>query len=414
MTAARFYSSTAGAMELQSDITSSATSMTVDTVTGLPGTTPFTLVIDVGSSTEEILDVTGVAGTTLTISRGVDGSPAQAHLAGAAIRHMATARDFRDAQEHIGFSSNVHGLTGGASVVGTTSVQVLTNKTATAGSAATVGLYVKGAAAQTAPYMDVQDSGGTSVVTVVPGQDTLKVAGTTGINNNSSAALYHYVAKFTATDASAVAMILKAAAGQTADLFQVQNSAGTVLAKFDSAGKLTAPQVTSTGPVSGTSATFTGQVQSNSVNVVTLSEAQTLTNKTLTAPATTGLTGDTVNLTGAATVGSVASTGGVAATTGTFSGNVTAPNLPASTAAKAGKRLHGLKVNVTPNATGYANVTHGCGFTPTIVVGTSEQAYAVGVDPTNINGTTFQVRLLNPITDVAVTTATDVMFICWE
>src|SRR4249919_2661283 len=110
MTAARFYSSTAGTMQLQADITSASTSLSVDSTTGLPGATHFTLVIEPGTSKEEILDVTGVAGTTLTIARGVDGSPAQSHLAGSSLRHMATARDFRDAQEHIGFSQNIHGV----------------------------------------------------------------------------------------------------------------------------------------------------------------------------------------------------------------------------------------------------------------------------------------------------------------
>lgn len=413
MTAARFYSSTAGAMELQSGITSSATTMLVDTTTGLPGTTPFTLVIDPGTSTEEILDVTAVAGTTLTISRGVDGSPAQAHSAGAAIRHMATARDFRDAQEHIGFTQNVHGIGSTSSVVGTATVQTLTNKTAQAGSAATVGLYVKGFASQTAPYMDVQDAASTSVVTVVPGQDSFKVAGTTGINTNGAAGIYHYVAKFTASDSSAVAVILKAAASQTADLFQVQNSSGTVLAKFDSGGNLTAPGATIggsavatlaaaqtltnktlTSPVTtgltGTTGTFTGQVQSNSVNVVTLSETQTLTSKTLTAPATTGLTGDT----------------------GAFTGNVTAANLTA-TSTKAGKKQHwGFKASQALTGSGDATFTHGAGFTPQAVI---IQPVTVGLSWSvdNITSTTFDVHF-RLSAGGSYTTATSFSFFCGE
>jgi hypothetical protein len=124
MAAARFYSSTAGAMKLQADITASATILQVDTTTGLPGTTPFTIVIDPGNG-EEILDVTSVSGTTLTVTRGIDGTSPQSHAAGADIRHMATARDFREPQEHIG-STVAHGTTG--NVVGTDSAQTLKNK----------------------------------------------------------------------------------------------------------------------------------------------------------------------------------------------------------------------------------------------------------------------------------------------
>lgn len=116
-------------MELSVGISSSDVTVTIDTVVGLPGTTPFTLVIEPGTGSEEILDVTNVSGLTLTVTRGVDGSSAQAHSAGSILRHMATARDFREPQEHISASGSVHGISG--SVVGTTDSQALTHKNLT-------------------------------------------------------------------------------------------------------------------------------------------------------------------------------------------------------------------------------------------------------------------------------------------
>lgn len=123
----RNYSSTAAETSLSSGITGLSTTMQVVSTSGFPVSTPYTLVIDPGKPEEEIVDVTAVGGLTLTITRAVDGTSATAHSVGAVVRHMATARDFRESQEHIAAGSNVHGVSG--SVVGTTSAQSLSNKT---------------------------------------------------------------------------------------------------------------------------------------------------------------------------------------------------------------------------------------------------------------------------------------------
>ena len=124
----RYYSSTAGAPTLSSSIASGVTSFAVTSVSGFPTSYPFTVVIDPGLASEEIVTVTNVAGTTLTVTRGEDGSSAQSHSLGATVRHMVTARDLREPQEHIAATENVHGVGSGNALVGTGTTQTLTNK----------------------------------------------------------------------------------------------------------------------------------------------------------------------------------------------------------------------------------------------------------------------------------------------
>ena len=123
--------------------------MTVVSGTGLLGgvTIPsgrtFTLVIDVDTALEEIVNATAVSTNTFTIVRAIDGSSAQEHSAGAVVRHMAIGRDFRDANLHTqaaasyndgaGNAQSMHGIASGeGDVVGTLKTQTLTNKTLTA------------------------------------------------------------------------------------------------------------------------------------------------------------------------------------------------------------------------------------------------------------------------------------------
>jgi hypothetical protein len=122
----RNYSSTATETTLSAPINDTQTSMIVAATTGFPAV-PFALTVDTGAVGQEVVLVTSVAGTTLTITRGYDSTSAQAHLAGAVVTHSHIAMDFRDAATHQGASTGVHGATG--AVVGTTDTQTLTNKT---------------------------------------------------------------------------------------------------------------------------------------------------------------------------------------------------------------------------------------------------------------------------------------------
>lgn len=120
------YSSTAGLIRLASGITSGATSITVDTTVGLPST-PFKLIVDIGTASEEIVYVTVVSGLNLTVTRGYDGTTAVAHAAQAQIRHGITPEDLRLSRQHE-TATSAHGV---LAVAGLTETQVITNKNLT-------------------------------------------------------------------------------------------------------------------------------------------------------------------------------------------------------------------------------------------------------------------------------------------
>ena len=125
----RYYSSIAQLAALTTAVDSSATTMIASTVAGWPLTCPFTVVVDDSTLSEEIVTVTAVAGTTLTVVRAQDGSAGVSHSVGATMRHMVTARDLREPQEHMARSAEVHGLDYMSDVVGTNTIQALQNKT---------------------------------------------------------------------------------------------------------------------------------------------------------------------------------------------------------------------------------------------------------------------------------------------
>lgn len=125
----RYYSSVAAETTLVASITSGNTSIQIASATGLPALTPFTVALDYEAATEELVEVTAVAGTTLTVTRGIDGTSATSHNSGAKVRHVSSARDFSDSRTHENTSTNVHGLAVGSSVVGTNDTQTLSNKT---------------------------------------------------------------------------------------------------------------------------------------------------------------------------------------------------------------------------------------------------------------------------------------------
>lgn len=114
---------------LTSSIGPSDVAMNVDDASGFPSLFPYTLILDEGEASEEVVDVVSAAGNLLTVTRAVDGTTAFAHTTGSIIVHGISARDPREANTHVNANSSVHGVTG--DLVGTTMVQTLSGKTLT-------------------------------------------------------------------------------------------------------------------------------------------------------------------------------------------------------------------------------------------------------------------------------------------
>lgn len=123
----RFYSSTAQPTTLALNVTAASTTIQVVALVGYPSLYPYTLCLDYDTGLRELVEVTNAAGTTLTVTRGVDGTSAIDHSAGATVRHVSSARDYADSRSHENATSDVHGVDG--ELVGTEEIQTLSNKT---------------------------------------------------------------------------------------------------------------------------------------------------------------------------------------------------------------------------------------------------------------------------------------------
>ena len=241
----RNYSSVARATTLTSGVSGGATALAVTETTGFP-TPPYTLVLDPGRTGEEAVLVTGAIGLNLTCLRGQDGTAAQPHEAGATVRHMATAQDFRDPNEHINLTTGVHGVTN--SLVGTTDVQNLDNKTFLAVSTNHTAVNFRQAVGQSAPLVVFSDSANAQLASVTTAG---RLAGP-GVDGTGSST-------FAANNASTVPLIAKGAASQSAKIFSARSSTNTEVASIGPDGSGTFAGTVATPTVSASTISSTTQ-----------------------------------------------------------------------------------------------------------------------------------------------------------
>lgn len=97
----RYYSASAIEAQLINGVNESATVLELNAVTGFPTSFPYIIVADNGRTSEEVMLVTAVSGTLLTVTRGYDSTTAYPHGTGSSIVHAASAIDFREANHYI-------------------------------------------------------------------------------------------------------------------------------------------------------------------------------------------------------------------------------------------------------------------------------------------------------------------------
>lgn len=264
--ATRYYSSVAAETTLVASITNGNTSIQIASATGLPALTPFTLALDYEAATEELVEVTAVAGTTLTVTRGIDGTSAASHNAGARVRHVSSARDFSDSRTHEATATNVHGLAVGSAVVGTNDTQTLSNKTlnSATGSLQNIDIFTSGTTWVTTVNGDT--AGTSDLMKWLRGpsepHEVAKITNNGALflrNQNAAADSVHNTYRIRVTfdngttdtfrvlsggqvdifgkDPTASVLDVQAAASQSGDIMRVQDSSAATLFAVQSTGK---------------------------------------------------------------------------------------------------------------------------------------------------------------------------------
>lgn len=202
----RNYSNTGQTSTLVSAIGATDTTISLANYAGDPSP-PFTASLARGTASEEVILVTGVSGSTVTVTRGYDGTNAQAQGAGATFQEVVVAQDYREANAHVNATTaGAHGTT--SQLVGVSDTQTLTNKTLTAPTLANPNLTGTATAATlnatTLSVSGATSLGQTSVSTLsASGASTLAAVTASGVITANGGVTVPTGVKATLTDAPA-------------------------------------------------------------------------------------------------------------------------------------------------------------------------------------------------------------------
>ena len=332
----RNYSSRSQQTTLTSAVTAGASTMVVQSGTALlggqsiPAGTTFTIVIDPDTAIEEIVDATAVSTNTFTITRGIDGSSAQAHSAGGVVRHMAIGRDYREANTHIEASTGVHGISNSSSVVGTIDTQTLTNKTLTSPTITNPSISGAGVDASIVFEGTTADAYETTLTVVDPTQDnTITMPNTTGTVVIATAVQTLTNKTLTSPTISGSPVITGlSSAGMSASSATPKDYVDSILGSATAAATSAASAATS----AASAATSAGSAETSAI----ASAASATTSASSASAAATSATSAATSASAAATSATSSATSATAAATSATSAAASATTAAASVATIAG------------------------------------------------------------------------------